>query len=235
MRRAVRLAAAAALAAGGLLLCGGCPLGAPVTEHPEHVRLTTSAGDIVLDLAEEFAPATTAGFRAHVVAGDYDGTIFHRVLPGFIIQGGGYTPALEPRDPGETLPLESGRGLQHLRGTVALVRNDDGRPTAQFFINLADNLGLNPTLQSPGYTVFGVVVQGIEVVDAIAAEPLESRGGLTNVPVVDVVIERAAVEVGPEQLTPEWDRYLRGVDYNWRNTVRNVQVSIVSWLLSRGT
>jgi cyclophilin family peptidyl-prolyl cis-trans isomerase len=130
----------------------------------------------------------------------YDGTVFHRVIPGFMIQGGGYTRDLKEKDAGDdTIPNESGNGLQNLRGTVAMARLAEPHTAdAQFFINVADNGSLNPRPDRWGYTVFGYVIEGMDVVDKIAAVPTGPAGEFEkDVPVAPIVIEKAArVEYG---------------------------------------
>ena len=157
------------------------------------VRVETSMGDFTLNLFPYDAPAHVANFLSYVTDGFYDGTLIHRVIPGFVIQGGGFEPGLIPRTPGEPVESEADNGLSNQRSTVALALPSapDGTPlvdkgTSQFFINLAKNGRLDGD-----YTVFGEVVEGMNEVDAIAAVPTESRSGFDDVPVTDVVVIRA--------------------------------------------
>jgi peptidyl-prolyl cis-trans isomerase A (cyclophilin A) len=163
----------------------------------EKVRLTTSAGDIVLDLNREKAPKTVDNFVQYVNAGHYDGTIFHRVIPGFMVQGGGMKPDMSEKPTRAPIPLESRNGLQNLRGTVAMARTmDPNSATSQFFINVVDNAFLDQpnSRDGNGYAVFGRVVEGMDVVDKIRAVPTTSAGPHQNVPVTPVLIRKATLE-----------------------------------------
>jgi cyclophilin family peptidyl-prolyl cis-trans isomerase len=153
------------------------------------VEVDTSAGRFVIQLDPERAPLTVAHFLDYVLAGHYDGLIFHRVVDGFVIQGGGYTPELELRPVKATVPNESGNGLSNRRGTVAMARTSDPHSAdSQFYVNLADNLTLDPKPTRWGYAVFGQVVEGMEVVDEIGHRPTASRNGMKDVPVQPIVI-----------------------------------------------
>ncbi|MFF4160298.1 peptidylprolyl isomerase [Streptomyces sp. NPDC001678] len=159
------------------------------------VRLTTNHGDIVLELNEEKAPKTVENFLAYVDAGHYNGTVFHRVIPGFMVQGGGFVPGMDQKPTNAPIDNEADNGLKNTMYTVAMARtNDPHSATAQFFINVNDNDFLNFTSKSPngwGYAVFGEVVEGQAVVDAIKAVPTGSRGFHQDVPKDDVIIESA--------------------------------------------
>jgi len=163
------------------------------------VRLTTSKGAIVLELDREKAPETTENFLEYVRSGFFDGTIFHRVIPGFMIQGGGFTPDMSQKPTRAPIQNEADSGLENERGTVAMARtNDPHSATAQFFVNLKDNDFLDHTGKNArgwGYAVFGEVVEGMDVVDAIAAVPTGQRGGHGDVPLEPVVIESAEILV----------------------------------------
>ncbi|MFG2181625.1 peptidylprolyl isomerase [Streptomyces abikoensis] len=162
------------------------------------VRLTTNHGDIVLELDEEKAPKTVENFLAYVDAGHYDGTIFHRVIPGFMVQGGGFVPGMDQKPTNAPIDNEADNGLKNMAYTVAMARtNDPHSATAQFFINVNDNDFLNFTSKSPngwGYAVFGQVVEGQEVVDKIKAVKTGTRGFHQDVPKDDVVITAAKRE-----------------------------------------
>jgi peptidyl-prolyl cis-trans isomerase A (cyclophilin A) len=163
----------------------------------QKVRLATSAGDIVLELDAAKAPKTVANFLRYVHEGHYDGTIFHRVIDGFMIQGGGMTPALAEKPTHAPIALEARNGLRNLRGTVAMARTaDPDSATAQFFINLADNAFLDAAnaRDGNGYAVFGRVVQGMDVVDRIRSVPTKDVGAYQNVPVTPVIIRKATEE-----------------------------------------
>jgi cyclophilin family peptidyl-prolyl cis-trans isomerase len=166
-----------------------------LSAHPR-VALETSEGSIKLELETKQAPLTVAHFLELVDAGYYDGLVFHRVIPGFMIQGGGYTPGLEERKDEVTLPNESGNALSNLRGTIAMARTDDPHSAnSQFFINVADNPRLDPQKDPVkgrwGYTVFGYVIEGMDVVDQIAATATSPQGEHENAPVVPVIIKSA--------------------------------------------
>ncbi|MCZ6459959.1 MAG: peptidylprolyl isomerase, partial [Gammaproteobacteria bacterium] len=133
-----------------------------VPAHP-HVRVETTQGTFVLELEGKRAPLTVRNFLSLVDSGHYDGTIFHRVIHDFMIQGGGYTPDLNARKSAETIPNESGNGLSNTYGTVVMARTSDPHSaSAQFFVNVADNTRLDPSPGSWGYTVFGYVIEGME-------------------------------------------------------------------------
>ena len=157
------------------------------------VKLSTTEGDIVLELDARRAPLTVRHFIGLVDEGHYDGTIFHRVIPGFMIQGGGYDRDLKSVENDAAIVNESGNGLRNLRGTIAMARLPEPHTAnAQFFINLVDNRSLDPQGNRWGYAVFGNVVEGIEVVDQIAALPTGPGGEFAqDVPVVRVIIEKA--------------------------------------------
>ena len=163
----------------------------------QKVRLATSEGDIVLELEREKAPRTVDNFVGYVKAGHYDGTIFHRVIPTFMIQGGGMKPDMSEKKTLSPIPLESRNGLSNVRGTVAMARTGDpNSATAQFFINVGDNLVLDQpqARDGNGYAVFGRVIEGMEVVDKIKAVPTQSAGPNQNVPVKPVLIRKATLE-----------------------------------------
>jgi peptidyl-prolyl cis-trans isomerase A (cyclophilin A) len=163
----------------------------------QQVRLQTSEGDIVVELDAAKAPKTVDNFLQYVKAGHYDGTIFHRVISGFMIQGGGMKPDLSEKPTRAPIPLESRNGLSNTRGTVAMARTAvPDSATAQFFVNVVDNAFLDqPNARDGyGYAVFGKVVSGMDVVDRIRAVPVQNQGMHQNVPVKPVTIKRASVE-----------------------------------------
>ena len=171
-------------AAQGAAAKGGKPM----------VTLTTSLGVIELELDTEKAPISVANFLAYVDAGHFDGTIFHRVIPNFMIQGGGFTADFTQKATRDPIKNEATNGLENARGTIAMARtNVVDSATAQFFINLKDNDFLNHSGpgQGYGYAVFGRVTKGMDVVDKIAAVPTGSKGGHQDVPKTNVVIESA--------------------------------------------
>ncbi|MBR1920882.1 MAG: peptidyl-prolyl cis-trans isomerase [Kiritimatiellae bacterium] len=160
--------------------------------------IETTKGTITLELDEEKAPATVANFAEYARSGFYDGTIFHRVIDGFMIQGGGFTRDMNQKETREPIMIESMNGLGNVRGTIAMARTmDPNSATSQFFINLVDNDFLNftaPTRQGYGYAVFGKVVDGLEVVDDIAKVRTGSVGPYENVPEDAVVIKKVVVD-----------------------------------------
>jgi len=160
------------------------------------VKLATSMGDIVLELDPVKAPKTVENFLQYVNDKHYDGTVFHRVIDGFMIQGGGFTADMQQKATRAPIPLEARNGLKNDRGTIAMART--GNPnsaTAQFFINVVDNTGLNaPSPDGHGYAVFGKVVAGMDVVDKIRAVPTGNRGMFQNVPNTPVTINKASLE-----------------------------------------
>lgn len=159
------------------------------------VKLHTNFGEITLDLDAEKSPVTVANFLEYVNSGFYDNTIFHRVIDGFMIQGGGFEPGMNQKPTNAPIKNEAGNGLANKAYTIAMARTPSpDSATAQFFINVADNDFLNftaPTTQGWGYCVFGKVVAGTEVVDKIKKVQTTSRKGHQDVPVDDVVIQRA--------------------------------------------
>jgi cyclophilin family peptidyl-prolyl cis-trans isomerase len=164
------------------------------TEHPI-VLFQTSMGDIKIELDNENAPITTENILAYVRSGFYDGTIFHRVIPGFVIQGGGFTSDMQKKPTREPIKNEADNGLQNFRGTLSMARTQViDSATSQFFINLVDNSSLDhKNAQQFGYAVFGKVVEGMDVVDAIAAVPTTTVGYYRDVPKEPVIIQKAEV------------------------------------------
>jgi peptidyl-prolyl cis-trans isomerase B (cyclophilin B) len=159
------------------------------------VVLHTNHGDITLELDTENSPATVANFLAYVRAGHYDNTLFHRVIPGFMIQGGGFAPGMQQKPTRAPVANEAANGVKNTRYTVAMARTSDPHSaTAQFFINVADNAFLDykaPSAQHYGYCVFGKVAAGTDVVDRITGVPTGCSGMHENVPAGDVIITRA--------------------------------------------
>lgn len=170
-------------------------------ESPPRVMLTTSHGDIILELDPGAAPQTVANFLTYVRDGFYDGTLFHRVIAGFMIQGGGYDAQLQPRATRPPIANEADNGLFNRAGTIAMARTPDPHSAgAQFFINVKDNPFLDhraKTDQGWGYCVFGKVVDGMTVVRAIENVPTTSRAGMRDVPAEPVLIEAATVVSAP--------------------------------------
>jgi len=159
------------------------------------VKLETSMGNIVIELNEQAAPVSVKNFIGYVEAGFYDGLIFHRVIPGFMIQGGGFTQQMVKKETRNPIINEAKNGLSNMRGTIAMARTSDpDSATAQFFINHRDNKFLDYIDDNKaGYAVFGKVTQGMDVVDAIASVETTTRNGMEDVPVEPIIIQSAKV------------------------------------------
>jgi len=173
-----------------------------VPAHP-HILVETTEGNFKLELDGKAAPLTVANFLKLVDSGFYNGTVFHRLIPGFMLQGGGYTPGMKKKETKEKVPNESGNGLQNLRSTIAMARSSDPHSAgSQFFINIADNVNDNPDTSNLdpqkhttrgrwGYAVFGFVFEGMDVVDKIVnAKTLNTGPGGAPAPVVPIVINK---------------------------------------------
>jgi peptidyl-prolyl cis-trans isomerase B (cyclophilin B) len=167
-------------------------------EQATRVRLETTMGAIVLELDRQRAPVTVDNFLAYVNDGFYDGTIFHRVIGNFMIQGGGYTADLSRKQTRPPIKNEADNGLKNGRGTISMARTRDPHSaSAQFFINVEDNAALNytaPDARGWGYAVFGQVVEGMDVVDKIRAQATGVKGGFRDVPKKTITITHAVVE-----------------------------------------
>jgi peptidyl-prolyl cis-trans isomerase A (cyclophilin A) len=176
---------------------GAAALLMTVGAHAQTVRLTTTQGDIVVQLDAAKAPKTVDNFVQYVKSGHYSGTIFHRVIDGFMVQGGGMTPDMKEKPVRAPIPLESHNGLNNVRGTLAMARTmDPNSATAQFFINVKDNafLDAEQARDGNGYAVFGKVVQGMDVVDKIRKVPTGQKGMHGDVPLTPVIIKQATLE-----------------------------------------
>ena len=162
-----------------------------------HVTIATTVGQMTLELDADNAPKTVENFLAYATSGFYDGTIFHRVINNFMIQGGGFTADMEQKPTQAPVDNEANNGLKNERGTIAMARTQDPHSaTAQFFINVQDNDFLNHTgenMQGWGYTVFGKVTQGEEVLDKIRSVQTGSQGGHQDVPTDPIIIESISV------------------------------------------
>ena len=172
-----------------LLLAPAAIAGETVNTTDPQVTIKTSEGDIKLRLFPDKAPVTVANFLHYVDSGFYRGTIFHRVIPDFMIQGGGFSPDMVPKEAGEPIVNESRNRLHNTRGTIAMARtNNPDSATAQFFINQRSNLQLDWAPGRPGYTVFGEVILGMDIVDFIATAPTGQVGSFTDVPLEPITI-----------------------------------------------
>ena len=172
-------------------------VGASPMVQAQKVKLATTAGDIVIELDVAKAPKTVDNFVEYVKAGHYNGTVFHRVIENFMIQGGGMTADMKEKSTRTPIALESRNGLNNERGSVAMARTSDpNSATAQFFINVKDNESLNAarSRDGNGYAVFGKVVAGMDVVDKIRNVPTGSKGPHQNVPIEPVTIKQATLE-----------------------------------------
>jgi len=170
----------------------------PFEKELPTVVIHTSRGDIEVELYEDQAPVTVKNFLDYTRKGYYDGTIFHRVIPGFMIQGGGFDAELEQKPTEAPIENEADNGLSNQRGTLAMARtNEPDSATAQFFINVVDNPALNhrgkQSGRTWGYAVFGRVIEGMDVVDQIRAVPTEARGPHQDVPIEPVIIENIEI------------------------------------------
>jgi peptidyl-prolyl cis-trans isomerase B (cyclophilin B) len=184
----------------------GPPAGKPVahllqpkqkTETPRMIHMKTNYGTIIVELAPDKAPRTVANFLAYIKEGFYDGTIFHRIIDNFVIQGGGFGPGMTQKVAKAPIENEASNGLRNARGTVAMARTSDPHSaSSQFFFNIADNDFLNYTGPTPsgwGYCVFGKIVEGIHVLDQIKGVPSGSKLGHKDVPLSDVILEKVQV------------------------------------------
>ncbi|MEK0416864.1 MAG: hypothetical protein RI949_870 [Pseudomonadota bacterium] len=163
----------------------------------QKVRLSTSAGDIVVELDRAKAPKTVDNFLAYVKSGHYSGTIFHRVIENFMIQGGGMTASMAEKPTRAPIPLEADNGLLNVRGTIAMARTSvPDSATSQFFINVVDNAFLDAAnaRDGRGYAVFGRVIEGMEVVDQIKTVPTSAKGMHQNVPNMPITLKKATLE-----------------------------------------
>lgn len=181
----------------GLVLALSCSAVFAADKVPAHpyIEMVTSEGTIILELDGKQAPITVGHFLRLVDSGYYDGTIFHRVIPGFMAQAGGHTPNLKLKETGDTIPNESGNGMSNVRGTIAMARTGDPHSAnSQFFINVADNSRLDPKKGNPGswgYTVFGFVIEGMDVVDKIVSVPTGPQGPFrSDVPQIPIIIKK---------------------------------------------
>ncbi len=168
-----------------------------MSESSTKIKLTTSLGDIIIKLNAEKAPISSANFLTYVNEGFYNGTIFHRVIPGFMAQGGGFDTSFNQKPVHASIKNEADNGLLNKRGTLAMARtNVPDSATAQFFINYKDNSFLNYTSSTAsgwGYAVFAEVVEGMDIVDEMAKQPTGNRDGHQDVPKTDIIVEKAEV------------------------------------------
>jgi len=170
---------------------------AQMKENPR-VKITTNQGVVIVELDAKKAPKSTKNFQRYAKSGHYNGTIFHRVIPGFMIQGGGFKPGLKQKSSGLPIQNEADNGLKNLIGTLAMARTSDPHSaTAQFFINTSNNDFLNHRRKNArgwGYAVFGKVIEGLDVVRKIEAVRTSTVGRFANVPASDVVIEKVELQ-----------------------------------------
>jgi peptidyl-prolyl cis-trans isomerase A (cyclophilin A) len=177
--------------AASFLLAASFAWAQPVHAADPVVVFKTSMGEIDIQLDPAHAPLSTANFLSYVDKKFYDGTIFHRIIPGFMVQGGGFTPDLKQKDTQPPIRNEASNGLHNLRGTISMARTSDpDSATSQFFLNLVDNSNkLDPGMGDPsGYAVFGKIIKGLDVIDKMAQAPTTTKGPYGDVPVKDVVL-----------------------------------------------
>ncbi len=181
---------AALLLAAGLVLSGGT-----MADTAPKVKFLTSLGEFTIELYPDKAPKTVENFLQYVQDKQYDGTVFHRVMDGFMVQGGGMTAEMKEKPVRAPIPLEARNGLKNDRGTIAMARTSNpNSATAQFFINVVDNPGLNaPQPDGYGYAVFGKVIAGMDVIDKIRITPTGNKGMYQNVPITPITINSAAL------------------------------------------
>lgn len=168
-----------------------------MSESNPKVQLETSKGNIVIELNAEKAPMSVENFITYVNSGHYDGTIFHRVIPSFMIQGGGFDVDMKQKPTNETIQNEANNGLKNVKGSIAMARTSAPHSaTAQFFINVADNAFLDFTSESPqgwGYAVFGQVTEGLDIVSTIEEVATGNHGGHQDVPLEPIIIQKASM------------------------------------------
>ena len=172
----------------------------PLSEKEKEIKVVTfetTMGPIVIELFEEDAPITTKNFLDYANSGFYDGTLFHRVIPGFVIQGGGLEPGMQDKSGNPPIENEANNGQENLKWSLSMARtNDPDSATSQFFINLENNTNLDHTSETPqgwGYAVFGTVIDGFETVEAIASVPTGSVGHHQDVPLEDITVQKTRV------------------------------------------
>ena len=188
-RRSLLTAALLALSPRVRALAQSADAAAPANDNPV-VTIATSKGRISVELWPEDAPGTVANFLHYVDTGFYDDTIFHRVIAGVLIQGGGLTPELNRKIAGPPIRIESNNGLLNVRGTIAMARGDDkDSATSEFYINLQDNPEFDATLKRYGYAVFGQVIDGMQAADRIGKVQTSRRGRHADIPILPVFVE----------------------------------------------
>ncbi|CAG9177145.1 peptidylprolyl isomerase [Cupriavidus pampae] len=187
------LAAAAVALSPFAAFAQGAP--AAATQKTERVQFVTNKGNFTIEVYPDAAPKTVANFLEYVRSGFYSGTIFHRVINGFMVQGGGFDRDMKEKPTRAPIPLESQNGLKNKVGTVAMARTSDpNSATAQFFVNVVDNSNLDyPQPDGNGYAVFGKVVDGMDTIEKIKTTPTTAYGSMRNVPAAPVVIESATI------------------------------------------
>jgi len=183
-----------------ILLVLGIFLLVPLSEKEKEIKVVTfetTMGPIVIELFEEDAPITTKNFLDYANSGFYDGTLFHRVIPGFVIQGGGLEPGMQDKSGNPPIENEANNGQKNLKWSLSMARtNDPNSATSQFFINLENNSNLDHTAETPqgwGYAVFGTVIDGFETVEAIASVSTGSAGNHQDVPLEDISVQKTKV------------------------------------------
>ena len=168
------------------------------SENYPQVEIVTTSGSFIIELDRNRAPLSVDNFLSYIDDGFYSNTIFHRVIDGFVIQTGGYTTQFEEKKTKPEIANESGNGISNLRGTIAMARSDQPHSAgSQFFINVEDNLALNPNSNNWGYAVFGYVIDGMDIVDKISETPTSPNGRFeSDAPIVPIIITKAHMEKG---------------------------------------
>ncbi|MGE3180539.1 MAG: peptidylprolyl isomerase [Phycisphaerae bacterium] len=210
------------------LSLGGCPPTEPFIDGLPLVTVETSAGSFVIETNPDRAPITVENFLIYVEDGFYDGLIFHRVVPNFVIQGGGFLPDLTPKPGRPPIANESRNGLSNAQYTVAMARTDDpNSASSQFFVNVVDNPGLDPTIDAQGYAVFGRVIEGTDVVQAISRVETATENGFMDVPVEDVVILSTTMQMGEPRLAPEWEFFFADFQFRAQSSLREIILLLI--------
>lgn len=216
-----------------VLSAGGCPSGPQYVMGNARVRFNTNLGSLVIELDSNSAPLTVESFIGYVNDGFYEGTIFHRVVPGFVVQGGGYTSDLVLKETRPPVRSESRNGLRNVRGSVGIARADDpNSATSQFYVNLLNNFSLDATLTSDGYTVFGFVVEGLDVIDAMALVETSTQGELSDAPVAAIVVESVEFEPATQVISPEYQAYYEDLQFGVLSAGRDALVSVLENLVT---
>lgn len=214
-----------------LALCStGCFNGPIQVKSNPQAHFVTSVGEFTVELEPNAAPNTVDNFVQYAASGFYDQTIFERIVPGFVIQGGLYTPELDAKSTNAPIANESQNGLQNLRGTIGMVRGDlPDTATSAFYINLTDNPELDASLTVPGYTVFGTVIDGLDTINAIAAVPTAPLGNFDHLPTTTVTILSVTIIPAGTENSAAFNAYGASVQYGLLYAARDVVVTLLGY------